>query len=73
MARLELLFRVKAEGREYKIYTTREVEGFGPNARVFNRYPILPAKEIREHLDGQLATSSQPASAVNMPCRQSSE
>lgn len=40
----ELLFKVIAEGREYRIYTNGEIEGFGPDARVFNYYPQRVSK-----------------------------
>lgn len=39
----QLLFKVLAKGREYKIYTDGHVEGFGDSPFVVNYWPALHA------------------------------
>jgi hypothetical protein len=54
-----LLFRVTARSRGYKIYTTGEVDGFEGSRLLFNRDPILLAREIAEHQRVQSGVPSQ--------------
>lgn len=68
----ELLFRVKAEGREYRIYTSGRIEGFGSDARIFNCYPLLLAVNIRRHLDARPTESPRTSPEVNTPAPQTS-
>jgi hypothetical protein len=55
----DLLFRILDDGREYKIYPNGKIEGFGPNAIVFNYFPQLAAG-VRERPHGQPVAPCHP-------------
>jgi hypothetical protein len=44
----DLLFVVIVGDHRYSIYRTGEIEGFGEDALIINRYPVLVAAEIEE-------------------------
>jgi len=37
----QLLFKIRAEGREYRIYANGKVEGFGNDVQICNYFPFL--------------------------------
>lgn len=55
----ELLFEVFADGREYRIYTNGEIEGFPEASYLHNCFPVLLAL----HLEDLRKTCSQSGTA----------
>jgi hypothetical protein len=48
MQSADLLFRIFAQEREYRIYTNGQVEGFGEHVKVINYFPRLCSDLLQE-------------------------
>jgi len=49
MAPDDLLFKVRAEGKEYRIYTNGKVEGFGNDVQIVNYFPFY-CNDVRKYV-----------------------